>query len=227
MNKFHQKKARAVLLVGPTGSGKSPVGDSMEEFQTPLAGTFYHFDFGAALRGIASKEAGKHLRKIGKTYELLEEDVEFIRYLIDNNQLLPEDRFDIAKKILSEFLNHMEFSPEDDVLVLNGLPRHEHQAHDIREIVDIEGVFLLDASDNVVNALVAQRFKGLTSDHSGRDDDTPEAVSRKVATFHQQTLPILKHYEEIGVPVIKIPVGLDTDPGDVARLIVKKLDRMF
>jgi adenylate kinase family enzyme len=52
------KKHNAVLIVGPTGSGKTPLGEFLQ--QTGLwEKRCFHFDFGKALRGIGKEKTDR------------------------------------------------------------------------------------------------------------------------------------------------------------------------
>ena len=55
MKKFYSSTINAMLLLGPTGVGKSPLGDAIA--QNGLFGRrCHHLDFGSELRGAVSRE---------------------------------------------------------------------------------------------------------------------------------------------------------------------------
>ena len=102
----------ALLLIGPTGSGKSPLGDHLTA-QGLLGRRCYHFDFGSELRSIA---AGN-----GASSSFSPSEIEFIRHVLKNGLLLENDRFMLARKIFIRSLEHFQFR-DGDLLVLNGIP---------------------------------------------------------------------------------------------------------
>lgn len=108
----------AILLLGPTGTGKSPLGNQIEK--NGLHGNrCVHFDFGHELRSIANSDQtpeGFHAA-----------DVSFIRDVLDKGLLLENEHFHIAEKIVLQFFRRNDFR-EDDILILNGLPRHASPA---------------------------------------------------------------------------------------------------
>jgi len=190
-----------VLLVGPTGSGKSPVGMLLER-----RGGFRHFDFGAELRAAAAGER-----------DLSPEDAAYVRRLLDAHALLPDERFDLAQRLLEGFLERVAFDPRREMLVLNGLPRHAGQARAIARLVRVELVVVLECGPAAAGARVARRSRGEGLDHAGRDDDTPEAVARKLALFATETPQLLAHYRaQPGVRIRRLRVHADTREEDLA-----------
>ncbi len=197
----------AILLLGPTGSGKTPQGRLLGALPH-----VHHFDFGAELRGLAAA---------GEVPGWPPADLALIRRLVETHQLLPEDRFDIAARCLATFMERQGVDPARDVLVLNGLPRHLDQARRIADLVDIRWVVVLEAEPAVVAARVARRQRGEGLDDADRQDDSEAAVARKLAVYHRQTMPLVEHYEQQpGVAVSRWPVTLCTDDRALHRRIV-------
>ncbi|MBM4042269.1 MAG: hypothetical protein FJ290_27565 [Planctomycetes bacterium] len=186
---------RAVLLLGPTGSGKSPVGALLER-----RGGFRHFDFGAELRAAAAGERG-----------LPPGDVAFIQDLLDTHALLPDERLSIAETLLDAFLRRTGFVPEREVLVLNGLPRRVSQARALARRVRVEHVVVLECDAEAARARVARRRRGEGRDHAGREDDASDAVERKLALYARETAPLVAHYAaQPGVGITRLAVDADT-----------------
>lgn len=183
----------ALLLIGPTGSGKSPLGDALER-----ATGWAHFDFGARLRAIAAGE---------DDHGLDADAVAFVQSLLEEHALFPDDRFPIVAQILQHFLDQHADAPG---VVLNGLPRHTGQATAIAPLLTVTRVVLLDCPPAVVAERILRRKQGLTSDHADRDDDTPEAIKKKVALFHDRTTALVAHYRNRGVEIVTCPVAADT-----------------
>ncbi len=183
----------ALLLIGPTGSGKSPLGDALER-----ATGWAHFDFGARLRLIAA----------GRDDHGLDADaVAFVQSLLEEHALFPDDRFPIVAQILQHFLDHHADAPG---VILNGLPRHTGQAAAIAPLLTVQRVVLLDCPPKVVAERILKRKQGLTSDHADRADDTPEAIKKKIVLFHDRTRPLVAHYREQGVEIVTCPISTET-----------------
>ena len=85
------KKYPAILLLGPTGSGKPPFGAYLEKHG--LSGRrCFHFDFGEQLRRI-----GEH--RITPAY-CSEDDIVYIKKVLKEGVLLENETFYIAKNVL-------------------------------------------------------------------------------------------------------------------------------
>ena len=191
-----------LLLVGPTGSGKSPLGRILER----LSG-WVHLDFGELLREIAAGE---------ESYGLSGEECDFVRGLLRENALFPDDAFALVGTVLESFLAKRGGpAGRPPGLVLNGLPRHLSQAVSLSAYVDVRRVAFLNASPEIVRERVARRRRGESSDHAGRDDDSVTDIQRKLAIFEERPRPLLAHYARQGVPVIELMVG-DVDEDQLA-----------
>ena len=194
----------ALLLLGPTGVGKTPLGDALE--RDGLAGQrCHHFDFGAQLRAV---NAG-HARPEGLT----DADRAFVRKVLTTGALLENETFYIAERILRGFMAR-RCRGEHDLIVMNGLPRHVDQARDVDRLVDIRTVVQLACSPDVAAARIRLNSGG---DRTGRTDDALPAIERKIALFQSRTLPLLDHYKSRGVYMAIVSVGVSTTPRDVVR----------
>lgn len=187
---------RAILLIGPTGSGKTPLGEVIE--RRGLWGFRHaHFDFGAQLRAAA---AGNRPADMS--------DAEFgvIQRSLQTGALLEDHQFPIAAKILRAFAAERLTSGRD-VLILNGLPRHVGQARDIDAIVNIGTVINLRCTPQVVYERIRLNSGG---DRAHRIDDSIEEITRKLEVFCARTMPLLKHYEAMGVPIHQLDIGVNS-----------------
>jgi adenylate kinase family enzyme len=188
---------QGILLLGPTGSGKSPLGDRIE-----AAGLgerrFRHFDFGANLRRVvATADAA-----------FSQEELEFLRAVLQSGALLENERFPLAERILSRFLEtHCDDGRTE--VVLNGLPRHAGQAAAVGRMVYIHTVVALECSEEVVLARIEANVGG---DRSERSDDSRADVGRKLAIYGEWTGPLVDHYRRAGRSVLGLPVTAEMTP---------------
>lgn len=181
----------AVLLLGPTGSGKTPLGGLLEK--RGLWGLdCLHFDFGRELRRAVAEEAGV----LGPS------EREVVRLMLSTNSLLEDEHFGIARKLLENFITcrHADLKT---LIVLNGLPRHIGQARRFEEIVRMIAVVSLECSPETVMQRIRLDIGG---DRSDRVDDSLEEVKRKLEMFRRRTKPLVDYYRECHIGILRIEV---------------------
>ena len=192
----------AIVLIGPTGSGKTPLGEL-------LAGRglwgrrCVHFDFGAALRRIAAGEVSG---------DFDETAIRFVRGVLETGALLEDRDFHIALRAIRSELTRRR-ADEDCVVALNGLPRHAGQARGLRAIVDVSTVVVLNCPPEVVARRIATNAGG---DRTGRRDDDIEAVTRRLEIFTARTAPLVDYYRDAGAAIRTIEVTETTTPREIA-----------
>ena len=218
----HAMAVPAVLLVGPTGAGKTPYGEHVERHGWTAGGTrgrqpAVHFDFGEQLReavatGAASDRAGAlSAAQIGRVRRVLEE-----------GSLLEDGDVDIVRGILQEFTQkHGLQAGGDTVLLLNGMPRHSGQAKQIADLVSVDAVVSLDCSDATARARIVSNSGG---DRAERVDDDAALVSKKLETFRRRTRPLLEYYAAHGARVAEVVVEVDSQPPDIQRMVEATLN---
>ncbi|OVE74764.1 hypothetical protein BVX97_06590 [bacterium E08(2017)] len=195
-------KPQALLLLGPTGSGKSPLGDYLAEHGWQGRRCF-HFDFGHNLR-----KAAEH--GFDNTF-LTKDDVNYIHDMLLAGTLLENETFYIAAHLLDAFMSDSG-AQEDDVIVMNGLPRHIGQAEEVDNLVDMQLVINLECSPETVMERIATNSGG---DREGRVDDSKSRIVRKLEIFHERTVPLLDHYRHKNVRIYTFDVGVTTTPADI------------
>lgn len=196
----------AILLLGPTGSGKTPLGDWLQGHG--LHGhRCHHFDFGANLRAVVAAGAGT---------AFTEQEIEFLDRVLTQGALLENEHFPLAAKILQSFIRARGIQAED-WLILNGLPRHAGQARALERFLQVRAVLELTCDADVVRERLRRDTGG---DRAARTDDEETLVARKLAIYAERTRPLLAFYREQGTKVISFPVKTTTLPQDVARAIL-------
>jgi len=186
----------AGLIVGPTGSGKTPLGEALEArglWGRPCA----HFDFGRTLRACVLGE--------GQT-QVTPDECALLRRMLETGALLEDAHFPIAERLFRAFLGRLG-TAADTLLVLNGLPRHVGQAGRMARLVRMRAVVHLRCPEEAVLARVRRDTGG---DRQGRDDDDLARLRRKLDVFRVQREPLLAYYRERGVEVIRLDVGAGT-----------------
>lgn len=193
------KKYKAMLLLGATGAGKTPLGQQMEVMDL-WWNNYFHFDFGEQLRQAVKDESTV----------LDAEEKARIKDILENNELLEDKDFPIAQKLLLKFIETRKIGEdEDDVIVLNGLPRHLGQANALNDIVDIKFIIFLNCPPGVAHERIKYNYGG---DRTDRVDDTYEEVKKKIEIFYDQTFPLIEFYRAQGKNIVEVAIDIDTLP---------------
>jgi len=191
------ERLKGILMVGPTGSGKTPLGDAFE--RNGLHGRrCCHFDFGAQLRSVGGE--GVPPPSVSGEY------LHIIRRSLETGALLEGETFYLARNILIAYSERNGIRT-DDWILLNGLPRHLGQARDVDALVEIEMVIYLECAPETVRDRIRLNSGG---DRTERNDDSLEEIENKLAIFQERTLPLLDHYATQGARIERIEVGVET-----------------
>ena len=161
-----------LLVLGPQGSGKGT-----QAKRISAAHALPHVSTGDMFRAaIASgTELGRRVEPI-----------------LASGDLVPDE--------LTVALIRERLSEEDarDGFVLDGFPRNLTQAEALDGMLaeigrGLDAVLFFDLSDE----LAVERIRGRALDED-RDDDTPEAIGRRLAIYHEQTEPVVERYRATG-----------------------------
>ena len=207
---MNQSRQEALLLLGPTGSGKTPLGHLIAERGIHGRSTA-HFDFGENLRAAATRSTADALFSL--------EDITFLRHVLDTGALLDDKDFPIAERILKWFIRCSASAP-NTLIALNGLPRHTGQAKAIEPILDERTVVQLTCSPRTVFERIVANTGG---DRTTRIDDELPAIERKLEIFADRTLPLVQHYEQTGARMVTIDVTIDMSPLAMWQLLEQRL----
>jgi len=200
----------AILLLGPTGSGKTPLGQALE--MQDLSGRRYiHFDFGANLREVG----GLKRRPRGFTVK----DLAVICDSLKTGALLENENFPIAERIMRRFRRRHRIK-KGDILILNGLPRHEGQAADLGRSLAVKTVIYLKASLETVRERIRRNTGG---DRSARADDSAAEIRKKYEIFQKRSKSLLDYYSRRRARVLVIPLDSRSTLNDTMRGLADRL----
>ncbi len=205
------EQLEAILLLGPTSSGKTPLGQLIHE-RGVAERRCVHFDFGENLRRIVAD---------GHPDEVVpREDIEFLRGVLQTGALLEDRDFPIAERVLRGFLSRQGVEDTGTLVVLNGLPRHVGQADSVAAILHVGTVVYLQCSAETALARIAENTGG---DRTGRTDDQMADVRRKLDIFAERTAPLVDFYRSNGALVVPLAVDADTTPEEMWMELDRRL----
>ncbi len=144
------------------------------------------------------------------------EDISFIRDVLDKGLLLENEHFHIAEKIVHYFLRRNDVR-EEDVLVLNGLPRHTDQAKDMSGIVDVKSLVILTCEPEEVYKRIELNSG---SDRTGRRDDSLGMIGKKLKIFKARTAPLIEYYSKMGCEILKVRVTAVSTPEETYNAFI-------
>ena len=190
---------RYVCVFGLPGAGKGTQVDKLcEQFSEVL-----HISTGQLLRGF-----------VEATRDLTDEKGRAVAADIENcmatGDLVPDD------VIIHVLEDCVEAAPEDAVLLLDGFPRDLSQARELVKLLG--GPPMLSVMFEVGEEEMTRR---ILARNEGRADDNMEALSHRLASFKQETMPAVDHLEATrfgGVEWVNGERGIDEIYKDFAAL---------
>ena len=108
----------------------------------------------------------------------------YIREYMFAGYLVPDEK---VIEIVSGYLTKNEYK---NGYILDGFPRTVKQAEAFKD--DLDYVIYLKVSDTEALNRISNR-KDAT-----RKDETPDAIKRRIAAFHEQTEPVIEYYRQKG-----------------------------
>ena len=152
--------------------------------------------------GIPHIYTGEMLRAIAKQNT---EDGRTVKKLLDQGKFAPTP---LTIKIVKQ---RLERPDAQKGYIFDGFPRSVEQA----EMMEEQGI----EYDYVVNLVVSEEeiIKRLTA--RGREDDKPDIIKKRLATYEKETRPLLDYYKD---EILNIKAEGST-PEAIAKEIIKKV----
>lgn len=161
-----------LLLFGPQGAGKGTQAKRIsEEHGIP------HISTGDMFRAAMRDESDLGLE---------------IKPMYDRGDLVPDD---LTVALIRERLAEPDAAAG---FVLDGFPRNLHQAEALDAMLagidrNLDAILFFDLDDGTATERALGRAR-----EEGRADDTPDAIARRLALYHEQTEPVVEHYRVTG-----------------------------
>lgn len=190
------EKLRAVLIFGPPGSGKGTQGKFLSS-----AGNHYHLSSGDIFRGLSPESPA------GKVYH---------SYAIEGKLVPDEITIEIWHHYVMGLIATNRYFPDEQLILLDGIPRTKHQAEILDSYVEVQKIILLESKSKDV---LVQRLKRRALIERRFDDSDEKVLRSRMEIYEQETIPVLAHYPE--EKIVRFDAGLR--PLEVLRDILTSL----
>jgi adenylate kinase len=164
-------KYRTLLLFGAPGAGKGTQGKIIGTIPN-----FFHCACGDVFRSLKTDS------KIGSVF------LEFS----SRGELVPDQpTIDLWRYFIDGSTKTGRFHPEQDTLVLDGIPRNVHQAEMLKDALEVVAVFYLRCTkvDQLVERLQRRALK-----ENRLDDANIDVIRNRLKTYERESKPVLNFY---------------------------------
>ena len=162
---------KSILLFGAPGSGKGTQGKILGSIPG-----FYHNATGDIFRSLDLQS------EMGRV---------FWEYA-GRGQLVPDS---LTIKLWKQYIQGMEminqFHPDNEILVLDGIPRNLEQAQLVEDIIEVQKVIYLRCADL---GKMVERLRRRALKENRFDDANDEVIHRRLVEYEEKTRPVLDFY---------------------------------
>ena len=164
-------KYRSILLFGAPGSGKGTQGKILGSIPH-----FFHCACGDVFRNLRTDS------ELGKV---------FVAYSSRGELVPDETTVSLWRDSIAKIIAAGRFHPDEDMLVLDGIPRNVEQAVMLEDTLNVTGVYYLRCQnpENLVNRIQRRALK-----ENRLDDANLDVIRQRLKTYEQETKPVLKFY---------------------------------
>lgn len=190
-------KCRTFLLFGAPGSGKGTQGKILGAIPG-----FFHCSCGDVFRNLTIEN------DIGRI---------FVEHSSRGELVPDEPTITLWRQSIEAAVVAGRFHPEQDTLVLDGIPRNVNQARMLQDTLDVSAIFNLTCSD--MSKMIA-RLQRRALRENRLDDTNLEIIQHRLETYEKETRPVLDFYG----PKLVHNIDSTKDPG---RVVLDILNAAF
>lgn len=164
---------QTVLLFGAPGSGKGTQGKIIGRIPG-----FFHLSCGDVFRSLdINSTEGRIIYEYSSTGRLVPDEIT-IR---------------IWKRHLDALTVLSHYKPYEDILILDGIPRNQHQAELVKEHIEVLQIVHLVCRDE--DAMV-HRIRRRAIRENRADDASEDVIRRRFHVYEEETKPVLECYPQ-------------------------------
>jgi adenylate kinase len=191
-------KYRSILLFGAPGSGKGTQGKIFG-----VIPHFFHCACGDVFRNLRTDS------ELGRI---------FVAYSSRGELVPDETTVALWRESIGQTIAAGRFHPDEDTLVLDGIPRSVEQAGMLSDSLDVAGVYYLRLvnPENLVARIQRRAIK-----ENRLDDANLDVIRQRLKTYEKETKPVLKFYGKRLVHEINADQTPAKVLADILRIAVK------
>lgn len=178
-----------IILFGAPGAGKGTQAEKLiEHFRLPHLST-----------GTIFRENIRNKTPLGVK----------VKSIMDQGKLVQDET---VVELVTDELSHSKY---DKGVIFDGFPRTVSQAKSLDEYLKGKGKKV----DAFITLSVpeGELVKRILSRGQGRSDDTPEGIKIRLDVYHEETAPVLNHYNSKGI--VKVIDGTGTIDEIFSRIL--------
>lgn len=160
-----------IILFGPPGAGKGTQAEKL----------IHHFQIPHLSTGNIFRENIKNKTPLGKK----------VTSILDAGKLVPDET------VVELVVDELQKSTYDPGVILDGFPRTVIQAEALDSFFQENGkkvdafITLTVPEEELINRILSRG--------EGRSDDTADMIKTRLKVYHDETAPVLNHYQEQGI----------------------------
>ncbi len=173
MSFFGEKRPQVVLLFGPPGAGKGTIGQMI-----CAAGNHFHLSSGNIFRHLSPEsENGKLFHEYAGQGKLVPDEV----------------TLEVWKRYTRGLIETNRYFPEQQLLLLDGLPRTKRQAELLKEYVDVIHIIVLDIQNEET---ILKRISRRAQIEKRTDDADTKVILQRIEEYRNKTAEVLESYDK-------------------------------
>jgi adenylate kinase len=194
---FKKKRYKSILLFGSPGSGKGTQGQILHRIPG-----LHHLSSGEVFRNLHPES----------------ENGELFHSLAGHGNLVPDDvTVRIVRDDIQARIEQQLFDPDQELLLLDGIPRSPNQAELMEDELDVIKIILLNIHDQ---REIVRRLKTRAHEQQRKDDAREDVIMRRLEVYHRETKPVLDCYS----PDKMIDIDAGLSPISVLCRIVQAIE---
>jgi adenylate kinase len=162
---------KTVLLFGAPGSGKGTQGKIL-----------------SAMPGFRHVACGDVFRSLDRTSPI---GLEFAKYGSGGGLVPDELTVELWRTTMASMVQDGRYTPEKQVLLLDGIPRTLEQAQMMASLIDVVAIIHLYVNDAMQ---IVQRLQARAAKENRKDDADIEVIRYRIDVYEEQTRPVLQFY---------------------------------